>query len=132
MTDRRREYSPIGEVTVFRTKAAAKRANAPWRDRGPLEYACALTDTDIKNCESMAVRLVRDEGVLVAADVHTAHLVNLDTGRRKSIPLQRVDTIDSPQFQDTDLSHKEPRVWVSWATFRANPSPSTSRMTTSL
>ncbi|KLT44788.1 hypothetical protein CC85DRAFT_186297 [Cutaneotrichosporon oleaginosum] len=109
--DRRREYSPLGTVTVFRTATAAGRTGAQWRDRGPLEFACHLTDDGVRRSGKMAVGVVRGQGVLVAADEHTAHLINLDTGNRTSIALERVDTIDSPLFSDRNLKDKEAKVW---------------------
>lgn len=112
--DRRREYSILGNVTVFRTKQAAERANSPWRDRGPVEFACALTDEDVTTSDVMTVNLVQGHGVLVAADRYNARFIDLDQGRRKSIQLARVDTVDSQLLRERSMRDKDPKVWVSY------------------
>ncbi|GMK54649.1 hypothetical protein CspeluHIS016_0112350 [Cutaneotrichosporon spelunceum] len=113
--DRRREYSPLGTVTVFRTATAATRANAAWRNCGPLEFACQLSDEVVRQSDVMNVKLVRGQGILVTVNkaTATAHLINLDQGLRNSIALGSLDTIDSSCLGDQDVTGngKEPKVW---------------------
>ncbi len=111
--DRRREYCPLGTVTVFRTKTAAARANAPWRDRGPLEFACELADVHVRVADVMNVRLVRGQGVLVTANEREACLDDLDSGKRTLIPLGNLGVIDSRSLGERNMKDKEPKIWVS-------------------
>lgn len=111
-SDRRREYAPLGPLTVFRTTSAAARAGAPWRGRGPLEFACEVADTAIRLSDKMAVQLVRGQGVLVTANERSAELVDLDSGKRTSVSLGSLDTIDSPFLGERDMEDKWAKVWV--------------------
>ncbi|BEI81421.1 hypothetical protein CcaverHIS002_0205810 [Cutaneotrichosporon cavernicola] len=109
--DRRREYSPLGTVTVFRTATAAVRTTTVWHNRGPLEFAFHLSDEGVRCSDVMAVKLVRGQGLLVTANKTDAHLIDLDLGKRSSISLEHLDTIESPFLDEGDLRGREPKVW---------------------